>query len=172
MFDFQPCHLLFVHFQFTLIHGPNILGSYAILFFTASDFIFTTKHIHNWASFLLWPRHFILSGAISNYPLLFPRSILDTFWSGGLIFWCHIFFASSLFLGFQVKNTRVVCHFLLHFVDHIFSELFTMIHLSWVALHGMAYSFTELYKPFGHDKAVIHKGVAVRMYSKIRCSYS
>ena len=27
--------------QFTLIHGPNIAGSYAILFFTASDFTFT-----------------------------------------------------------------------------------------------------------------------------------
>ena len=29
----------FDHFQFTLIHGPNIPGSYAILFFTASEFI-------------------------------------------------------------------------------------------------------------------------------------
>jgi len=31
---------------FTLIHGPNIAGSYAVLFFTASDFTFTTVHIH------------------------------------------------------------------------------------------------------------------------------
>ena len=29
-------------------------------------------------------------------------------------------------------------------VDHILSELSTMTHLSWVALHGMALSFTEL----------------------------
>ena len=28
-------HLLFDHFQFALIHGPNISGSYAILLFTA-----------------------------------------------------------------------------------------------------------------------------------------
>ena len=35
-------YLLFVHIQFTLIHGPNITGSHAILFFTASDFTFTT----------------------------------------------------------------------------------------------------------------------------------
>ena len=28
-------------------------------------------------------------------------------------------------------------------VDHILSELFTMIHPSWVAQHGMAQSFTE-----------------------------
>ena len=35
-------------------------------------------------------------------------------------------------------------------VDHVLSELSTMTHLSWVALHSMAHSFTEL------DKAVIH----------------
>ena len=35
-------------------------------------------------------------------------------------------------------------------VDHILSELSTMTHLSLVALHGMAHSFTEL------DKAVVH----------------
>ena len=34
-------------------------------------------------------------------------------------------------------------------VDHVLSELSTMTHLSWVALHGMAHSFNEL------DKAVI-----------------
>ena len=35
-------------------------------------------------------------------------------------------------------------------MDHILSELSTMTHLSWVALHGMAYSFIEL------GKAVVH----------------
>ena len=35
-------------------------------------------------------------------------------------------------------------------VDHILSEFSTMTHTSWVALHGMAHSFTEL------DKAVVH----------------
>ena len=35
-------------------------------------------------------------------------------------------------------------------VDHILSELSTMTHPSWVALHGMAHSFIEL------DKAVVH----------------
>ena len=34
--------------------------------------------------------------------------------------------------------------------DHVLSELSTMTHLSWVALHGMAHIFIEL------DKAVIH----------------
>ena len=35
-------------------------------------------------------------------------------------------------------------------VDHILSELSSMTHLSWVALHDMAHSFIEL------DKAVVH----------------
>ena len=35
-------------------------------------------------------------------------------------------------------------------VGHVLSELSTMIHLFWVALHGMAHSFIEL------DKAVFH----------------
>ena len=35
-------------------------------------------------------------------------------------------------------------------VDHILSDLSTMTHPSWMALHGMAYSFIEL------DKAVVH----------------
>ena len=39
--------------------------------------------------FQLSPSHFILSGAISSCPLLFPSSILDTFHCGRLIFWCH-----------------------------------------------------------------------------------
>ena len=50
-----------------------------------------TRHICNPALFPLWPSCFILSGAISNYPLFFLSSILDTFQPGGLIFWCHIF---------------------------------------------------------------------------------
>ena len=35
-------------------------------------------------------------------------------------------------------------------MDHILSELSTVTRPSWVALHGMADSFTEL------DKAVVH----------------
>ena len=42
--------------------------------------------------------------------------------------------------------------------DHILSELSTMTPPSWVALHGMAHSFTELCKSLCHDKAAIHEG--------------
>ena len=41
------CHPILDDVQFTLIHGPNIPGSYAVLFFTASDFTVTTRYIHN-----------------------------------------------------------------------------------------------------------------------------
>ena len=43
-------------------------------------------------------------------------------------------------------------------VDHNWSELFTMTHLSWMALHGIAHNFIELYKPLCHGRAVIHEG--------------
>ena len=49
--------------------------------------------------------------------------------------------------GPQGKNTGLPSPFP---VDHILSELSTMTCPSWVALHGMAYSFTEL------AKAVVH----------------
>ena len=64
----------FDHFQFTMIHGPNISGFYAILFFIASDFTSITSHIHNWMLFSLWLHPFILSGVIS--PLI-SSSILE-----------------------------------------------------------------------------------------------
>ena len=74
--------------EFTLIHGPNIPTSYAIWFFTASDFTFTTIYSHNLAFFPLWLSFFIPFWAISP---LFSSSILDTYWPGGFIFQCHIF---------------------------------------------------------------------------------
>ena len=92
----------------------NISGSYEIWFFIALDFTFTTRHIHNWVSFLLWPSCFILSGAIGNWPLFFPSSILDTFWPGGVHLLVSYRFSFSYCLwGFQGKNTGVGCHFLL-----------------------------------------------------------
>ena len=39
---------MFDHFQFALIHGPDIPGSYAILLFTALDLASITSHIHSW----------------------------------------------------------------------------------------------------------------------------
>ena len=74
--DVHSCHPLFDHFQFTLIHGLNIPGFYAILFFTALDFTSVTSHIHNWTLFSLWLSLFILSGII--FPFV-SSSILGTY---------------------------------------------------------------------------------------------
>ena len=53
-------------------HPINIPGFYVIFFLTVSDFTFTTRCIHNWVSFLLWPSRCILPEAISNCPPCFP----------------------------------------------------------------------------------------------------
>ena len=141
--------------QFTLIHGPNIPSSYAILFFAASDFAFITRHIHNWASFLLWSICFILSGTTCKLPLLFPSSILDTFWPRGLIFWFSSFCLFILFMGFSRKEYWIGLPFPPP-VDHVLSELFTMTYQSLVTLHSMTHSFIEFYKPLHYNKDKIH----------------
>ena len=136
----------FNHFQFALIHGPNIPGSYAILLFTGLDFTSITSHIQNWVLFLLWLCLFILSGVSS--PLI-SSSIFGTYWPGEFIFqYPYLFFFSYFSRDSQEEYWSG-----LPFpspVDHGLSELSTMTCPSWVALHGMAHSFTEL------DKAVVH----------------
>ena len=112
-----------------------------------------TRHIHNWALFLLWLCLFILSGGISS---LFSSSISGTYRPGEFIFQCPMFWAFSYCSwGSQGKNTEVVFHGLPFPspVDHVLSELSTMthpsIHLGWPK-RAWAQSFTEL------DKAVVH----------------
>ena len=123
--------------QFTLIHWPNIPGSYAILFFTVSDFTFTTRHIHNWVSFPLWPSRCIPSGAISNCPPLFPSSILDTFDLGSSSSSVISFCLFILFMRFLQQEYWKGLPFPPP-VDHILPELFTLTRPSWVALHSMS----------------------------------
>ena len=86
--NFAVVRAFFDHFQFALIHGPDIPGSHAILLFTASDLASITSHIHNWELFLLWLPPFILSGVIS--PLI-SGSILGTYQPRDFIFQCPIF---------------------------------------------------------------------------------
>ena len=124
----RPCSLLlslFDHVQFTLIPGPNITGSYAIQGLYSIRLYFH----HNWVLFPLWLSHFILSGAISNCPLLFPSRTLDTFWSGWLIFQGHIFLPFHTVHG--ILQERILQWLLFPpSADHILSELFTITHLS------------------------------------------
>ena len=65
----------------------------------------------------------------------------------------YLFAFSHCLCSSQGKNTEVVKWFaipILPPMDHVLSEISTMTHASWVALHGMAHSFIEL------DKAVIY----------------
>ena len=119
----------FDHFQFALIHGPNIPGSCAILLFTALGFTFITSHIHNWVLFLLWLCPFILSGVISP---MFSSRILGTYQPGEFIFQCPIFFVFSYCSwGSQDKSTEVVCHSLHWWTTFCQNAPPWPIHLGW-----------------------------------------
>ena len=143
--------------------GPNSLGYYAIFFFTASDFTFTTRHTHSWASFLLWPNHFVLSEAISNCPLFFPSGILHIFWPGDSSSFSVISFCLFiLFMGFSWQEYWSGSPFPPP-EDNILSELFTITCPSWVARHGIAHSFIELCKSLSHSKTVLREGTIVYM---------
>ena len=136
--------ILFDHFQFALIHGPDTPGSYAILLFTATDLASITSHIHNWVFFLLWLHPFILSGVIS--PLI-SSSILGTYWPGEFLFQYPIILPFHTVHG--VLKARILKWFAFSSpVDHILSDLSTMTCLSWVAPQAWL-NFIEL------DKAVV-----------------
>ena len=73
-----------------------------------------------------------------------------------------------LFMGFSRKEYWSGLPFPLQWKwrgaisSHILPELFTMTCPSWVALHGMAHSLTELCKTLYHDKAVTCEGVGLK----------
>ena len=149
----EVCHLLFDTSNLPWFMVLTIPGFYAIFFFTASDFTSITSHIHNWVLFFLCFHLFILSGVISP---LFSSSILDTFWPGASSSGVIVFCLFILFMGFSWQEYWSGLPFPSP-VNHILLELSTMTCPSRVALHGMALSFIELFKPLFHDKAVIHE---------------
>ena len=85
--------------------------------------------------------------------------MLDPFRAGGLIFPCRVFFPFTPFMGFSWQVSWGGLQ-LPPPVHHALSELPTMIPLSWVVLHVMACSFTELHKPFATRRQGIHEGVS------------
>ena len=115
-------------------------------FFTTSKFTSITSHIHNWVLCLLWLCLFILSGVSSP-------SISVAYWAPAdlesLSFSVLSFHLFRLFMEFSRQEYWSTLPFPSP-VDHVLSELSTMTHLSWVALHSMAHSFIEL------DKAAVH----------------
>ena len=139
------CDILLDHVEFTLIHWPNIPGSYSILFFTVLDFSFMTWHIFNCAQFPLCPSCFILSGAFSSCFLLFPESLLEGSNLGSSSSCVISFYLFTLSIGFSHPESWSRSLFPPS-VDHIMLELFTMTCWSWVALHGMSHHLIELCK--------------------------
>ena len=126
------------------------------------SFNFTTRQVQKWLLFLFRSSCFILSGAITNCPPLFPNSILDTFLSGGLIFQCHVFLPFHTVHGFWVSycywvlQTRILEWFAIP-SSSVLSEFSTITCPSLVAMHVIAHSFTEMYNPPLHHKAVMHE---------------
>ena len=133
----------FDHFQFALIHGSDIPGSYAILLFTASDLPSITSHIHSWILFLLWLHPFNLSGVISP---LTSSSILGTYCPGEYLFQYPTILPFHNVHG--VLKARILTWFAIPFSSGPHSVIpLTMTLPSWVAPQAWL-SFIEL------DKAV------------------
>ena len=127
------------------------------LFFTESDFTFTTRHIHSWSSFLLWPRLFIPIGAVSNCALLFPSSMLDTLCPVRHNFWCHIFLPFHCFCEFLKAR-------ILEWVDITSShgpQFYRTLHYGpsiLGCLNGITHSFIEYTSPFTMTRLWFMKG--------------
>ena len=93
------------------------------------------------------------SVATSNCPPLFPSSMLDTVFPGGLIFQCHIFLPFHTF--HWVLESRILEWVAVSFYSvHNLSELFIMTHPSWLALQSMVHSFVKLCKFLCHNKSI------------------
>ena len=136
----------FDHFQFALIHGLNIPGSYAILLFTASDFTSITHHIHSWVLFCFG---FISSSFLELFLHSSPVAYRTPTSLGSSSFGILSFCLFILFMGLLRQEYWSGLPFPSP-VDHVLSELSAMTCPSWVALHHMAHGFIEL------DKVVLH----------------
>ena len=106
-------------------------------------------------------------GSISSFFLeLFLHWSPVAYWAptdlGSSLFSVLSFCLFILFMGFSRQEYRSGLPFSSP-VDNILSELFTMTHWSWVALHGMAHSFIEL------DKAIFH---VIRLISFLWLQFS
>ena len=135
-------HLLLDHVQFTLIHGPNIPGSYAVLFFTTSDF--TLIPVTSTTGYC------VCFGAIPSFflellLLWFPVAYWAPTDQGVHLSVSYLFAFSSW--GSQGKNTEAICHSFLQWT------IFCQTSPPWPARPGWPHtawlSFIEI------DKAVV-----------------
>ena len=160
------------HVQFTLIHGPNISGSSAIFFFTASDFTFSTRHIYNWVLFLLWSSCFILSGAISNCPPLFSSSVLEHLQTWGAHILVSDLAISYCSWGSRGKNIGVVCHSPLHWTMFCQNSPLWPVCLGWPCMAWLIASLSYT-SPFAMTRLWSMKGlINLSITNQIKTKFS
>ena len=133
--------LLFDHFLFALIHGPDIPGSYAILLFTASELASITGNIYNWVFFALAPS---LHSFWSYFSTDLQQHIGHLPTWGVLLSVSYHFAFSCYSLGSQGKNTEVVFHSLLQWTTFCQTSPPWPIRLGWPQMAWL--SFIELGK--------------------------
>ena len=113
-------------------------------FFAAADFTLVTSHIHNWASYLLWPSHFIHSGAIGNSHPLFTSSILDIFRPEGMhLLVLYLFGLLYSSWSSHGKYNGVICYSFLQWITFCQNSLLWPIHPPWETLCCIVHSFIE-----------------------------
>ena len=101
--------------------------------------------------FLLWLSCFTVSGGVHNCLSLFPSSMSDSFRPGegvAHLLVSYLFAFSQCPRGSPGNNIGVGCHFLLE--RNMFCQNPSLWLGSWVTLHSMAHSFTDLGKPLHH----------------------
>ena len=104
---------------------------------------YITRQIHNWASFPLWPRCFILSGAISSCPPLFPSSISNTFWLGqGWVGHVLVPYLFIQLMGSHRKYSGVVCQSLPQGTTFCQNSPLWPVRLGWPCMAGLIASLT------------------------------
>ena len=106
------------------------------------------------------------SAVTSSTGCCFGFGSISSFFLESFLHWSPVAYWAPTHLGSSFFSVLSFCLFILFMgfssqeywsglpfpslVDHVLSELSTMTHLTWVALHNIAHSFIEL------DKAVIH----------------
>ena len=113
----------------------------------------------------------LFSPVISTTGCCFCFGSVSSFFLELFLHWSPVAFWAPTDLGSSSFSVLSFCLFILFMgflrreywsglpfpspVDHILSDLSTVTHLSWVALHGMAHSFIELAKAVIHVTSVV-----------------
>ena len=116
---------------------------------------FHTRHVHSWASLLLWPSCSFLLELLVIALCSSPVACGTPSNLGAHLLASYLL---PLYAVHRVLQARILEWIAIPSpVNHILSKVFTMTHPSWVALNGMAHSFFELHKLLLQDKVVIYE---------------